>query len=559
MNETTDAAAIFAPLWRRAWLILLVGVVVAAGAYIHYKHKTPVYSVSTQLDLSSGAEAQQLVGGTAGGRSTLSSRTLADAAALVTSSDVGEAVRARLRREHRRAKNNGKVRAKAAAESDFVTITAEAASARQAARLANYYAQAYIERQRSAYRRQVRAAIANTRRQLRRIEAAQAAAASAAGARSSRHGSTGGRTAGAVSSSSVIQAASLASKINQLEGELSVSNIQQVDPAKPTGAQLVSPKPKENALFGFVLGVLIAGIAVFAVSRLGRRVHSLEQLEQIFKAPLLSVLPRVREPVLLRDGLPRPDSELLEPLRRVHTSLQLADTLGPDGNASPRLILCIGVDEGDGCSTLLADLALVQRDAGARVALIDADLRAPAQARLLGVNAPNGLVEVLAGAAPFDAVMRNVATNDAGARLDATQSPAGVSTLVRSSSTGSLALLAGGGPAVNPPALLAGQAMAELLRATAGEFDYVLVDAPSPLQVSDVMPLLRLVDGVVICARLERTRETSAARLAQLLSETATAPLLGVVANCAPPAAIRRYGFASAPAGRRWPARLNGR
>ena len=42
------------------------------------------------------------------------------------------------------------------------------------------------------------------------------------------------------------------------------------------------------------------------------------------------------------------------------------------------------------------------------------------------------------------------------------------------------------------------------------DFDYVLIDAPPPLEVSDVMPLLRLVDGIVIVARVGQTRESSA-------------------------------------------------
>ncbi len=99
--------------------------------------------------------------------------------------------------------------------------------------------------------------------------------------------------------------------------------------------------------------------------------------------------------------------------------------------------------------------------------------------------------------------------------------------------------------------------MQELLRSAAADFDYVLVDAPPPLQVSDVMPLLRTVDGIVLVARLEHTREASAERLAQLLARTSAAPVLGVIANCASRADLRRYGFSSASGKkRRWPALL---
>jgi Mrp family chromosome partitioning ATPase len=123
---------------------------------------------------------------------------------------------------------------------------------------------------------------------------------------------------------------------------------------------------------------------------------------------------------------------------------------------------------------------------------------------------------------------------------------------------GSLFLLAGGGPVSNPPALIGQPAMAELLQNVAGDFDYVLIDAPAPLEVSDVMPLLKLVDGLVIVARIAHTREVSARRLMQLLSHAESAPLLGVVANCVARSDSERYGFAS-PNGGAWPLRVLGR
>ncbi len=73
----------------------------------------------------------------------------------------------------------------------------------------------------------------------------------------------------------------------------------------------------------------------------------------------------------------------------------------------------------------------------------------------------------------------------------------------------------------------------------------MLVDAPSPLEVSDVMPLLALVDGIVIVARAGHTREASARRLVELLARTASAPVLGVAANCVSRKEIERFGFAA--------------
>ena len=58
MNDTTDATAIFAPLWRRKWLILTVGIVVGVASDFYYKHQAPIYSGSTEVFLGAAAEEQ---------------------------------------------------------------------------------------------------------------------------------------------------------------------------------------------------------------------------------------------------------------------------------------------------------------------------------------------------------------------------------------------------------------------------------------------------------------------------------------------------------------------
>jgi Mrp family chromosome partitioning ATPase len=118
---------------------------------------------------------------------------------------------------------------------------------------------------------------------------------------------------------------------------------------------------------------------------------------------------------------------------------------------------------------------------------------------------------------------------------------------VESSRVGALSVLAGGGTVANPPALLASHAMGELLRTLTYDFDYVLIDAPPPLEVSDAMPLLALVDGLILVSRIGHTRETFAHRLAELLGRTASAPVLGAVVNCVPRRDIERFGFSFAP------------
>jgi Mrp family chromosome partitioning ATPase/capsular polysaccharide biosynthesis protein len=567
MNETSDATSILLPLWRRKWLILAVGIVVGVASYFYYKHATRVYQSTTQVYLGASTEEQ------APGEkfSTKGQGAVVANQVQIINSIVIEQVRQAERKKDKALVRSATIRAKAPEKSEFITITVEAHTAKGAALLANATATAFIRRQHASRTRATERAIAITRRQLRRIEAASAPTAAptkTTGEASSGEGTTGKGEAGKAkeaapvktpSSSSVLQAAALSSKINQLEASLGVAGAQQIQRATPVKAVLLSPKPRKNAIFGFVIGLVLAAIAAYTLGRFDRRLRSLSSLESVFAVQTLAGFPKVRRPIVHRDGEPAPSRFLVEPLRRLHTSLQLAVTPDPRRSRASRTVLFVSADAGDGKSTLLADLALVARDSGERVVVVEANFRRPAQARLLGVDGAQGLAEVLTGKLTASQAMQRVQPI---APAELAEPPGAVSsaptaTIVQSLDTSSLFLLAGGGSVANPPALLGHAAMADLLRSLAEEFDYVLIDAPSPLEVSDAIPLLRLVDGVVIVARAAHTRETSAQRLVQLLAQSDVRPL-GIAANCLRRGEMERFGFASGD-GRSLTGRLMGR
>jgi Mrp family chromosome partitioning ATPase/capsular polysaccharide biosynthesis protein len=550
MNETTDATAIFAPLWRRKWLILAVGIVVGTASYFYYKREQPTFSSSTQLYL--GASNEEAAPGEKA--NSKPGATVAAQSAVINAIIV-EQVRLQLRAEGKAALvRSAKVRAKAPEKgSEFITISTEAHTPKVAALLANLTAQTYLRREAANHRRSVENAIGIARRQLRRIEASSTPKVTP--------GSTATKgkapTSNSPSASSIIQATNLSTKINELESSLGLAGAQQIKPAKPSTSEQLSPKPRKDAIFGFVLGIVLAAIAAYVLSRFDRRLRSLAGIEEVFQSRILAALPKVARPITHRDRTPAPSRMLLEPLRRLHTALQLGDQLEHEPGNPRRVILFISPDAGDGKSTLVADLALVQRDAGQRVALVEANFRRPIQSRLLGLDAARGLADVLAGTIPVEDAMRRVMPGRPPGVADPTESADGVVTAVESRA-GSLFLLAGGGPVPNPPALLAHDGVAGLLNSLAMDFDYVLVDAPSPLEFSDVMPLLRLVEGIVIVARVGHTREIAAQRLMDTLANASSSPVLGVVANGVARRDSERYGF-SPSNGRLWPGKLVGR
>ncbi len=618
MNETTDAIAIFAPIWRRKWLILAVGIVVAAASYFYYKRQRPTYQSTTQVFLGAAAEEQAPTEKATKNRNN----ALSDQAAVINTIVV-EQVRNKLRAEGKKELAKGaKVKAKAPEKSEFISILAEAHSAKGTALLANLTAETYIKRQKDKRQRAIEKAISISRRQLQRIEQSAIAKAEqpttkkkAGSAKGTETGSgaSGARTQ--QTASSVIQEANLSTKINQLESSLGTVSAQQVKRAKASNALLLSPKPRKDAIFGFVLGLVLAALAAYAFSRFDRRLRGLSQIEAVTRLPLLAAMPKVRRPIV-RSGSssPRPSVHLLEPLRRLQTALQMSDAPGgfpanggatgvvpgavsgavpplpgspplsagaappvpvpvpagayaPGGAAPlpgvsqlpgsgheaplasagrPRVILFVSPDPGDGKSTILADLALVQRDAGERVAIVEANFRRPIQHRLLGLEGDGRLAGVLTGRLNFDeAAVRVVPPVPAEEYSRAEDLQHALASNSQHGEAGSLFVLGGDASVPNPPALLAHQATADLLRSLAGSFDSVLIDAPSPLEVSDVIPLLGIVDRIVVVARVGHSREASAQRLRELLAHPSCAPVAGAVANFVAPGELKRYGFSS--------------
>jgi Mrp family chromosome partitioning ATPase len=196
--------------------------------------------------------------------------------------------------------------------------------------------------------------------------------------------------------------------------------------------------------------------------------------------------------------------------------------------------------------------------------IVEADFRRPIQSRLLGLTATRGLTEVLAGSASIAEAMQTVPASEpvpvAGSPVPGPPIPgAPLTTTLAPQRSGAVSVLVGSNAVANPPALMASASMGEVLRSLSDDYDRVLIDAPSPLEVGDVVPLLAAVDAIVIVTRVGYTREASARRLVQLLMRTPSAPVIGVVANAVAPKDSEKYGISPGSHERSWLSKLTRR
>jgi polysaccharide biosynthesis transport protein len=204
-----------------------------------------------------------------------------------------------------------------------------------------------------------------------------------------------------------------------------------------------------------------------------------------------------QHPVILRD---EPLAAPSEAVRRIRTNLQFIDVA-----SRPMSIVISSSVPGEGKSTLAINLAVSLADTGARVILVDADLRRPSIADHIGMEGNVGLTTVLIGRADVEDVVQ----------------PLGTSTLD---------ILPAGQIPPNPSELLGSQAMAELLDRLVAAYDMVLLDSSPLLPVTDAAVLSKLAGGVLVVVDANQIHRRHLQETLNSL-KTAGAHVFGVVMN----------------------------
>ncbi len=282
---------------------------------------------------------------------------------------------------------------------------------------------------------------------------------------------------------------------------------QVIEPAT-TPAGPVAPRPLRMAILGFVVALLVGLGLVFLLDALDRHLREPEEVDRLLGSRLLGSVPA--------SALPGRDST-----GEVHEAFQMLRATLTYFNVAPlRSVMVTSPVGGDGKTTVATNLAKAFARSGKRVTLIDADLRRPRiDQRLLDEPARRGLGAVLAGTAELDDAVQFV---DAGG--------------------GELRVLPAGPPPPNPSELLGSEQMRELLEQLQETSDLVILDTAPTLLVSDGIPLLSQVSGVVVVARIGHTPRKALTEVGRLLA-SARAKVLGAVVNGVPDHAGYGYGY----------------
>jgi receptor protein-tyrosine kinase len=301
---------------------------------------------------------------------------------------------------------------------------------------------------------------------------------------------------------------------------LQTGSVEVVEQASPSSSP-VSPKPARNIIFGIVIGLVLGVGLALLLEQLDRRVKHQDDIADTMGIPLLAVVSKRKAFDHKHLGTGSMGSEDLEAFRMLRANLRYFDS-----NRDVKSVLVTSAEPGEGKTLVSLGLAFAAAAAGERVLLLEADLRDPGLSRVLKLPPAGGLSSVLA--ADHAALPEAMSKVSAG---ELTQSVGDVT----------LDVLSAGTVPPNPPALLESQNMKVLLAQAERTYDFIVIDTPPLLAVSDAIPLVSKVSGVLVVSGLGVSTRTSAGELIAQLRRL-NASILGLVVNFSQDSR-RAYGY----------------
>ena len=285
--------------------------------------------------------------------------------------------------------------------------------------------------------------------------------------------------------------------------EVTPTRTRVLDPALVPAAP-VSPDKLQNLMQAALVGLAFGGLLVFGVERMDSRLKRPGDITQRLGIPYLGLVPEVKveegqAPLVTNGVVP----QFSEELRRIRTNVLFSQAGG-----SLRSLAVTSTGQSEGKTVLACNTAITLAQAGYRVLLIDADLRRSAVHTSFEMPAEPGLSNVLVG-------------------------DAGLKEAVRRAPIANLWILTGGRRPPNPSELLGSPQFTQMMGSFRDHFDWVIIDTPPVMAVTDACVLAPTVSGVLFVVGAERANRDAARRALDLL-EMAGATVVGGVLSRVP-------------------------
>jgi succinoglycan biosynthesis transport protein ExoP len=287
--------------------------------------------------------------------------------------------------------------------------------------------------------------------------------------------------------------------------------------------QAVAPRRTATVLAALFLSTLFGmGLALF-LEYLDDTIKTSEEIENYLQLPALAVIPTIdsipKRKLLLvgkNEGEEEDDrakselliyadsrSSLAEAYRQLRTSILLSTA----GHA-PKSLLITSSLPSEGKTTTVTNTAISLAQTGAKVLIIDADMRRPRLHSVFGIENGDGLSTLLSSDMTEQEIL-NVIKTDEGTKLN---------------------LLTSGPIPPNPAELIGSEQMAQLMKLLQNNFTHVVVDSPPITSFTDGVLIASMVDGVILVVHSGKSSRQVVRRAKQLLHDVG-AKIFGVVLN----------------------------
>jgi polysaccharide biosynthesis transport protein len=303
----------------------------------------------------------------------------------------------------------------------------------------------------------------------------------------------------------------------------SLTSLATIDPRAATLTQAAtlptSTSGASHALLlagGLLIGLLFGVIAAYVIDAAEDHIHGPRDVAALTGAPVLARVPLLRSYLpwrrydLAAEGTSHP--KVAEAYRVLANRLVVFAA-----NDSISSILVASPAQGDGRSSVSANLAATFVDLGFRVWLVSADLVPPQVHRLFSPEHAKGTVSVVSLGGPLPESGRQTGQ-------------VALSVSAGDPAPGHLTLMSGDEQEQPAGRLLNPLALAREVRDHQRQVDITIIDAPALLEFADAIPLLPVVDGVLVVADAGATRRSELTELTELLDGT-SARVIGCVLN----------------------------
>jgi succinoglycan biosynthesis transport protein ExoP len=258
----------------------------------------------------------------------------------------------------------------------------------------------------------------------------------------------------------------------------------------------MAPDMKLNILLSIMLGLGVGIGLAFFMEYLDTSVKTVQDIEDFIGAPILGVIPQKVRPLNNEKG----DVSHAEAYRVLKTNLQFSKKW-----AHGKVLCVTSGGAGEGKSLSLFNLAFVFAQLGSRVLLIDADIRRPTQHKMVDLSNRVGLADVLLGRMkPQDVIVPTAMEN--------------------------LFFLPSGRPLAATHGIVDSPRIRALLDSVKEQYDYVFLDSPPILGVSDAAVLCSESDGTLLVIE-HRSYPRDVAARARSMIQNVGGNLVGVVLN----------------------------